>query len=350
MHMPSEEELQIYREVGKLAAKVREKVRTMVKPGETLLNIAETAERLIQEKGAKPAFPCNVSVNAIAAHYSPPVGDETRIEDGDLVSVDIGAHLDGYIADTAFTVATGDKNAELVQAVELALENAIAAIKPGVGVGEIGAIIEETAEAAGFKPISNLTGHSLARWKLHAGITIPNVREWICKKCGKVYRRLPTGAKCDKCDEIVTEPEQKIKKGDVLAIEPFVTSGAGEVEDQAEIFIFRFLGPQPVQRRMTMELLRDIGRLYGTLPFAERWLAERTSRIRLQIGMRDLMNSGAVHPYHVLKDREDGPVAQAEHTVIVTDKGCEITTAGPRKRKPATSAAESSRDPASKDQ
>ncbi len=324
MHMPSEEELQIYREVGKLAAKVREKVRTMVKPGETLLNIAETAERLIQEKGAMPAFPCNVSVNAIAAHYSPPVGDETRIEDGDLVSVDIGAHLDGYIADTAFTVATGDKNAELVQAVELALENAIAAIKPGVGVGEIGAIIEETAEAAGFKPISNLTGHSLARWRLHAGITIPNVKE---------------------------ESEQKIKKDDVLAIEPFITSGAGEVEDQTEIYIFRFLGPQPVQRRMTMELLRDVGRQYGTLPFAERWLAERTSKIRMQIGLRDLMNSGAVHPYHVLKDRDDGPVAQAEHTVIVTEDGCEVTTRGPARKKPAkptASAAKPSRGPSSK--
>jgi len=297
--MPSEDELQTYRKVGKIAAEVREKVRPKVKPGESLLDIAETVENLIREKGAKPAFPCNVSVNAIAAHYSPPAGDETKIEEGDLVKVDIGAHLDGYIADTAFTVATGYENVDMVESIERVLDEAIKVVKPGIGVGEIGAIVEETAKAAGFKPVKNLTGHSLARWNLHAGISIPNVKE---------------------------ESEQKIKKDDVLAIEPFITNGAGEVEDQTEVYIFRFLGPRPVQRRMSMGMLRDIGRLYGNLPFAERWLAERTSKIRLQLTLRDLINSGALHPYYVLKEREEGLVAQAEHTVIVTEEGCEVTT------------------------
>ncbi len=332
--MASEQELQIYREVGKITAEIRDSLRPMVKPGEKLLNIAETAENKIKEAGLLPAFPCNVSVNEIAAHYSPPAGDETTIQDGDIVSVDIGAHLDGYIADTAFTVATGGKNQNLVDTVESCLEKAIAAIKPGVGVGEIGAVIEETARVAGLKPISNLTGHSLDRYRLHAGITIPNVKE---------------------------EPGHKLKAGDVLAIEPFVTSGAGEIEDKTEVFIFRFLSPQPVQRRMTMELLREISRSYGTLPFAERWLAARMSKIRLQIGMRDLMNSGVIHPYHVLKDKENGPVAQAEHTVIVTEKGCDITTLVSKKpvvsKKPeketkpkeSTSSEEQPRDQGSKD-
>ncbi|TET00887.1 MAG: type II methionyl aminopeptidase, partial [Hadesarchaea archaeon] len=170
--MLTEEELEAYRKAGKLVAEVREQARPLVKPDVTLLEIAEAVEELITQKGAKPAFPCNVSVNEIAAHYSPPADDDTTIKEGDMVKVDVGVHVDGYIGDTAFTIATGEKQ-ELVQTVERALEAEIAAIKPGIDVGELGRIVEETATAAGFKPIHNLTGHSLARWNLHAGLTVP---------------------------------------------------------------------------------------------------------------------------------------------------------------------------------
>jgi len=270
----------------------------MIKPGETLVAIAEAVEGLINQKGAKPAFPCNVSVNQIAAHYSPPANDDSRVGEDDLVKVDIGAHLEGYIADTAFTVATGAK-VEMVQAVERVLEEAIKAVKPGIDVGEIGRAIEETAKAAGFKPIRNLTGHSLTRWDLHAGLTIPNVRE---------------------------ETGQVLKVGDVVALEPFITDGAGFVEDQPQVYIFRYLFDRPVRMRMTRELLRDVKRAYGNLPFAERWLAKRMSKLRLELTLRELVGVGALHPYHVLKERGDGLVAQAEHTVIVTEQGCEVIT------------------------
>jgi methionyl aminopeptidase len=296
--MLSDEELQAYRNVGKILAEVLEQVRPMVKPGVKLLEIAESAEELVRQKGAKPAFPCNVSVNEIAAHYSPPATDTTVIKEGDMVKVDIGAHLDGYIADTAFTVATGEK-AEMVQVAERALEAAISVIKPGIDVGEIGKVVEEVATAAGLKPIRNLTGHSLARWDLHAGITVPNVRE---------------------------ETGQKLSPGDVLAIEPFVTDGAGYVEDQKKIYIFRYLRDMPTRLRMSRELLRDIKREYNELPFAERWLAKRMSKLRLELTLRELTSIGALWPYYVLAERAKGKVAQAEHTVIVTEQGCEVTT------------------------
>ncbi|MGQ9788449.1 MAG: type II methionyl aminopeptidase [Candidatus Hadarchaeaceae archaeon] len=294
----SEEELEKYREAGKLLAEVREQLRPIVKPGITLLEIAEMAEKRIVEKGAKPAFPCNVSVNEVAAHYSPPADDETVIKPGDMVKVDIGAHVDGYIADTAFTVATGDK-AEMVQVVEKTLETAVAAVKPGIDVGEIGRVVEETAKEAGFKPIRNLTGHSLARWNLHSGLTIPNIRE-------------TTG--------II------LKAGDVLAIEPFITDGAGFVEDKKDLYIFRYLRDVPTRLRMSRELLRDVKREYKGLPFAERWLAKRMSKLRLELTLRELVGIGAFWPYYVLAERANGKVAQAEHTVIVTESGCEVTT------------------------
>ncbi|MFQ6129434.1 MAG: type II methionyl aminopeptidase [Candidatus Hadarchaeaceae archaeon] len=296
--MLSDEELEAYRKAGKLVAEVREQARPLVKPGVTLLEIAEAVEDFIAQKGVKPAFPCNVSVNEIAAHYSPPIDDDTTIKEGDMIKVDVGVHVDGYIGDTAFTIATGEKQ-ELVQTVERALEAEIAAIKPGIDVGELGRVVEETASAAGFKPIRNLTGHSLARWNLHAGLTVPNVRG---------------------------ETGQKLSVGDVVALEPFVTDGAGYVEDQQKIYILRYLYDRPVRLRMARELLRDVKRAYDGLPFAERWLAKKMSKLRLELTLRELVGVGALLPYHVLAERAGGKVAQAEHTVIVTGEGCEVTT------------------------
>ncbi|MEW6593123.1 MAG: type II methionyl aminopeptidase, partial [Candidatus Hadarchaeota archaeon] len=212
--------------------------------------------------------------------------------------VDIGAHLDGYIADTAFTFATGTK-VEMAGAAELALEAAIAAVKPGVDLGEIGEAVEKTITSAGFKPIRNLTGHSLARWDLHAGITVPNV---------------------------AGETGVKLNVGDVLAIEPFATDGAGYVEDQKRVYIYRHLRDVPTRLRMSRELLRDIKKEYSSLPFAERWLAKKMSKLRLELTLRELVGSAALWPYHVLAERGEGKVAQAEHTVIVTEQGCEVTT------------------------
>ncbi len=279
-------------------AEVREQVRPLVKPGARLLDIADAVEGSIAQRGGKPAFPCNVSVNEIAAHYSPPVNDDATIKEGDIVKVDLGAHLEGYIADTAFTVSTGE-NQELVQTVEQALEAAIEVVKPEIDVGEIGRVVEETVTAAGFKPIRNLTGHGLARWSLHSGLTIPNVQE---------------------------ETGQKLKVGDVLAIEPFITDGAGFAEDKEKVYIFRYLRDRPTRLRMARQLLNEIKRDYHGLPFAERWLAKRMSKLRLELTLRELVGAGALWPYHVLAERAKGKVAQAEHTVIVTEEGCEVTT------------------------
>jgi len=298
MPVLSPEEIEKYREVGRLLAEVREEVRKIVKPGVKILEIAEAAEELIRQKGAKPAFPCNVSVNEIAAHYSPSIDDPRTVQESDIVKVDMGAHIDGYIADTAFTVAFGE-GVKLVEAAEKALEAAIAVVKPGIDAGEIGRAVQKVVEEAGFKPIRNLTGHSLAPWELHAGISIPNVAE-------------TTG--------------QVLEAGDVLAIEPFVTTGSGFVEDQESVYIFRYVRDAPVRLRMTRQLLREIKQNYGSLPFAERWLSKRFSKVRLELCLKELVSSGALMPYHVLAERAGGKVAQAEHTVLVTENGCEVTT------------------------
>lgn len=295
----TEEQLGIYRKVGELTSEIRGEAKKMVEEGQKLLDVAEGVEEMIGERGAKPAFPCNISLNEKAAHYSPPADDETEIEEGDLVKIDIGTHIDGYIADTAVTVCPREEKNEMIQAVNLVLEKAINMVGPGVDVGEIGAVIEETAEQQGYTPISNLTGHNLERWSLHGGTSIPNVEK-------------DTG--------------EELEEGDVIALEPFITDGEGEVEDMPEVYIFRYLGNRGVSGRMALQTLRKIKTNYGNLPFAERWLTRDLSRIRLKMTLRELLASESLHPYYVLKEIDDGQVAQAEHTMIVTEEGCEVTT------------------------
>jgi methionyl aminopeptidase len=140
----------------------------------------------------------------------------------------------------------------------------------------------------------------LGRGELHGGLWIPNVGG---------------------------ETGQRIEVGQALAIEPFVTDGAGFVEDdERRAYIYSFLREAPVRTRMAREIMREIKERYPSLPFAIRWLAKGMSRLRLELTLRELRMAGAIRPYYVLVERAGGRVAQAEHTVIVTDNGCEVTT------------------------
>ncbi len=307
------EGMEAYREAGEVASQAREEAVEMVKPGRKLIDIAEAVEDAIREGGAEPAFPCNLCLNDKAAHYSPPDGDETALEEGDLVKIDVGAHIDGYIADTATSVLVeGEEEPdepggndglaerrEMIKIIDKILEKAIGMVEPGVNVGEIGGVIEETADEHGYNPISNLTGHTLEPWSLHGGISIPNVEK---------------------------ETEEELEEGDVVALEPFITDGGGEVEESPEVYIFRYEGEGKVSGRMAQQTLRKIKNNYGRLPFAERWLTRDLSRIRLQVTLRELLASNVLRPYYVLEEVEGGLVAQAEHTMIVTEDGSEVTT------------------------
>lgn len=287
-----------YRKAGKLAAGVMEEGLKMIEPGAKLLDVANAIEALIDEKGAKPAFPVNISVNAVAAHYSPDAWDESTFKDTDLVKLDIGVHLDGYIADIAKSKGPAESS-KLIRASEEALQSAIEVIKPGAMTNEVGAAIEDTIEGYGFKPISNLTGHMLTRGNLHGGVIIPNIN---------------------------TRHGDLIEEGQVFAVEPFATDGAGRVVDEGNAIIFKYLADRPIRMREARDILKYVKANFGTLPFAERWIAHLMPRLKLNHAMRQLISAKALYAYHILREKEHGTVSQAEHTVIVTKDGCEITT------------------------
>lgn len=291
--MMDNEILDKYGRAGKILTEVRSAAVNRVKVGASLLEVAEFVENSIRELGGRPAFPCNISRNDEAAHATPSSNDKSLFGE-DMVKLDIGVHVDGYIADTAVTVDLGD-NPELVEASEVALKNAIQLIRAGVSTADIGAVIEESINEFGYKPVANLTGHGLDRYVQHAPPSIPN-------------RRVKHG--------II------LREGDVIAIEPFATNGAGHVSEGGGAEIYRLKKLKSVRLPAARKLLKDVEE-YKTLPFTKRWLPQT----RLNFILKQLEAMGVVHPYPVLKEDAGGLISQAEHTVIIEDDGCQIITA-----------------------
>lgn len=288
-----------YSEAGVIASEVMESGIRKIDSGVKLLDVAELIEGLTVEKGAKPAFPVNISINERAAHYTPIADDESIFKKGDIVKLDVGVHVDGYIADLARSVVVGGGSNDLIKASEKALDAAIEMIKPGVNTSNVGAKIEETIKNAGFLPISNLTGHKLKQNSLHGGFVIPNIK---------------------------TTHGDIINDGDVLAIEPFATDGAGRVIDENDAIIFKYLGDRPLRMKEARIILNYVKSNYGGLPFAERWISGLVPKFKLNSALRQLAYSKALYAYHILREKDRGIVSQAEDTIIVTSKGCEITT------------------------
>lgn len=297
-----EEEINIddFREAGKVASKIREESKKLVIPGEGLLDIAETIEKMVDEEGADLAFPVNICVNSIAAHYTPSKNSTAVLGEEDVVKIDIGTNVNGGIGDTAYTIDLSDKNEKLVKASKEALQTAIEMVKTGVKIGEIGAAVEEKIKSFGFKPISNLTGHKITTGLLHAGIDIPNVK---------------------------TDDPYQLQEGEVYAIEPFASTGSGFVSDLDQVEIFSLYSLSPVKMRQSRQILNHIMSDRGLLPFAERWLNKKfTSRLTVSAALKEMLREQILRAYPVLKDSEDGLVSQAEHTVLVTKDGCEVLT------------------------
>ncbi|MCW4045081.1 MAG: type II methionyl aminopeptidase [Candidatus Bathyarchaeota archaeon] len=301
MPLYDEETLEKFRLSGKILRETREEMRSYVRENMPVIQVCEKAEALIREKGGKPAFPCNVSINEAAAHYTSPPNDTKRIPEKAVVKVDIGVHVDGYVTDTAFTACFNPEHASMTAAAEHALKTAIDNIRPEITTSKIGSAIETDIKNRGFKPISNLTGHSVGRYLIHAGTSIPNVAQFSLTK---------------------------IKTGDVYAIEPFVTlpDAVGRVEDSNEVTIFRLVKAKSTKNPYAKQLLKYIEKTFRTLPFTERWLEGIVPQQQHDTAFKELLSSKSIMGYPVFIEVSRKTVTQAEHTVLITDDGCEILT------------------------
>jgi len=297
----SKEALQKHKRAGKVASEVREEMRRHVREGMPIIDICERAESLIRKKGGEPAFPCNVSVNEIAAHYTSPPKDRRMIPEDSLVKIDIGVHVDGYIADTATTVCFNPEYEDLVHTAEEALEKAVESLRPGLFTAKFGSTVAEMVKACGFKVVSNLTGHKIGRYLVHAGKSLPNVFQMSTSR---------------------------VKLGEVYGVEPFVTlsDAAGKVESGAEAHIFQFLKRKSVKNAYAKRLLNHIQKNFRSLPFTERWLQGCVPPNHYRAAFTELLSSKSLMAYPVFVEASGKPVAQAEHTVLIVEDGCLVLT------------------------
>ncbi len=293
MRIP-DDDLPRWREASRIAARARETGLRLLVPGARRRDVAEAIEAVIRSAGARPSFPANLSRNDEAAHYTPGPEDTVTFSEGDLVKVDVGAHLDGAIADTADTVEVGGgrRHAHLIRAVHDALRDGIAAVRPGGPVDRVSAAIAEAIRGLGLRPVEDLTGHSIEPYLLHGPKAIPNVP-------GRTSAHF--------------------EEGEIVAIEPFATNGIGRIENGPYGNIQRFRadpGPSdPVLARLYQQ--------FRTLPFTLRWVDEPGAGEALRRGRRHLQT------YPVFLERAHGLVAQAEHTVRVGPNGAEVLSAAP---------------------
>ena len=290
--------LDCVRKAGRIAGEARELGVSLVAPNVPLVKVAEEVEAYILEKGAKWAFPTNLSINDVAAHFSPNMNDDTRFSQGDVVKVDVGAHVDGYIGDTAATVEVGTKNwTDLINASARALTFATEMIADGTPVGAIGGAVERSIKESGFRPVVNLNGHEMKQYNLHAGLSIPNY------------------------DDGTTT---KVRDGMILAVEPFATNGAGSVDNAKAGNIYRVIRDRQLKDADTMRLFERIKAEYSTLPFCERW-CQKMDKDAPHL-LKNMFRHGVIMSYPMLREARHGLVSQTEHTLVIVKNRCEITT------------------------
>ncbi|MDP4012645.1 MAG: type II methionyl aminopeptidase [Candidatus Nanoarchaeia archaeon] len=279
---------QDYIEAGKISEKAREYGKKLIKEGAKARDVANAVEAKIIELGGKPSFPVDISINGMAAHACPGPEDETIFQKGDLVKLDMGAHVNGKVTDTAVTVEVSTNNWEkLIEASAKALENAEKLLKPGVKINEIGKVISETIKSYGYKPIINLNGHGIGEYEVHTKPTIPNY---------------------DNGD--TTE----LKEGQTIAIEPFATVGVGLVKEGKPSGIYEILNLRPTRSQAARKVLEFIQKNYQTLPFCTRWLSKIPG---YKFALRTLEQEKIIYQFAELPEKSNGITSQAEHSFMI---------------------------------
>ncbi len=292
------EEIEKWKTAGKLARDALHFGRNLIEAEKSMLNVTEKIESFVKKHGGELAFPTNLAVNNVGAHWTPSSKSSEIFCKGDVVKLDVGVHIDGYIGDNALTLEIGTTNyTKMIEASREALNAAINVAVAGVNVGTIGHAVQDTIEKYGYRPIANLTGHRIKRYNLHSGVSIPSIRE----------RGGPT-----------------LNNGDIVAIEPFVTDGAGRVGGKRNSNIYHLRQIRKVRDEKATELMKEIQDRYKGLPFAERWLHEFQDDATKNL--QKLMRAGIVSYYPVLDELGNGIVAQSEHTLLITNNGNEVLT------------------------
>ena len=291
--MSVDSELQYYIRAGKIAREALQFASELVnmKKHISIYELCEKVEKFIIDSGGKPAFPCNISINNVAAHYTSISPDDGNLPDHGIVKIDVGVHIDGYIADTAISIPLSKEYSDIVEVNKEILDCIIEKFRPGVKLGEIGSLVSKMAKQHGYKTISNLTGHLISRYSLHAGKHVPNVPQII---------------------------SPRIEIGEIYAIEPFLTfqNGSGRVIDLPDIRIYSLIRIKKIKDENVEKIRKYIHENFDKLPFAPRWLYNKFGQNIIE-KLEYMRQKGVLRGYPVLVEERGAYVSQFEHTVVV---------------------------------
>jgi len=279
---------------GKIASQVKhEGAKKLSKPGTSFLETMDYCEKRIKELGGQIAW-AQMAVNDTAAHFCPTEDDTAVSKEGDVIKVDMGVHIGGYLADNAMTVIVGSSNEhkDMVKAAQNALKSAIKLVRPGTPLWQLGEAQSSEAEALGFRTVKNLSGHTIERYKVHGGFSIPSFNN---------------------------KDKTELKENWQIAIEPFVTNGQGLIKEKGPATIFMIGKEQGVRSPYAKKVLEFV-KLQQGLPFTTRWLTRQFGKGPAALGMRELQQLGIVRSYPPLVEVSVGIVTQFEHSMIVKDK------------------------------
>jgi len=292
------------RKAGKIAQEVKKYIKPKIKVGVKVFDLISEIEAKIEELEGFCAFPANICINNIAAHYTSPIKDDgLEINEGDLVKIDLGVHIDGYLVDTAFSVNFSEEESlqNIIQATEVAIGAAKMIAKPKTNTRDIGKKIEEIIKGFKYNPIRELGGHQIERWTVHGEKQLP---------------------------ELGSQGGDVMEVGEVFAIEIFASTGEGSVHNTQYSYIYElnpYAGRVPLRRKTSKQLLGFINKNYNTLPFAERWLAEEF-RLGVGFGLQELIQQGKLQVHYVLAEKKGINIAQIEETILITEDGFEQLT------------------------
>jgi len=306
------------RQAAEVHRQVRKYMRSIIKPGMLMVDLCETLEnmvrKLIKENGLQAgiAFPTGCSLNWVAAHWTPNAGDKTVLQYDDVMKLDFGTHIDGYIVDCAFTVAFNPMFDPLLQATRDATNTGIKEAGIDARLGDVGAAIQEVMESYEVeingkvfqvKSVRNLNGHSIGPYQIHAGKSVP----------------------------IVKGGEQtKMEEGEFYAIETFGSTGKGFVREDLECshYMKNFdVGHVPLRLAKAKQLLGTINHNFGTLAFCRRYL-DRLGETKYLMALKNLCDNGIVQPYPPLCDVRGSYVSQFEHTILLRPTCKEVISRG----------------------
>lgn len=292
METVTPDNIEKWRKAGRIAAQALQYGAKLIKKGAILREVCDAVDQKIIDLGARPGWPTQVGCDEVAAHYTPDPDDNTAC-DSQLICLDVGAHVDGCIGDNALTVDLSGKYTDLVKTAKDAFEAARKEVKIGAKIKDISAAIQQTIVDSGFAPVRNLSGHTISPYIIHDAPTIPNIN---------------------------TSLNTELVKGQVIAIEPFVTTGAGMVDESERANLFALWNKKPVRSAYAREVLQFVEQEYKNLPFTTRWLAKKFGPGKTNLALRELQQVGALHHYPPLVEVNKGMVAVHENTLLVDDK------------------------------